>query len=420
MRNRYYGLDFLRGAGVMIVIVFHSAFYHYRDLYDIDFNDPPAAVTIIGLLLMFAGLFGMISGASHTIQSMRKIGQQGFLPSDLLKYRLASGAFILLIAYLYFFFTGPGIVNFSERSMDRSLLIQIIQGTGITGISLQRILYIDSLVMIGLNIILLGFFTYILQRVYTRRGMDHMVFTDRIGKAFLCIGLIFFVLSYGRIPLYDFYLSAVDNSQWSLVIALNWLVNKNNPVMPFFSFALFGGWLGCLLMRNDYRYLARRVASLGVLLMVVGIAAYINLPDTMLERSIDPKWYSIMTAQVGLFLLLTLGALRVLDFGKRSAAIRESAPFKFVIRFGVAGLTPFFLESVVSELIFQSLGRIFKWSFDISEALIYGAVLVVLWGFVLVTWEKRSYKFSIEYFYGLWMRRFGGSEKERKLRGEIV
>jgi len=418
MRKRYYGLDFLRGTGVLVVIIFHSAFYHYHDLYDIDFNDPPAAVTVIGLLLMFAGLFGMISGASHTVQSLIKVEKQGFTPARLLKYRLASGFFILLIAYLYFLFTGPGIVNFSERSMDRSLLIQIIQGTGITGLSLQRILYVDSLVMIGLNVILLGLFTNCLLRLTLRRHPLDGNISDRLEKTFFWAGIMFFIISYGRIPLYDVYIQAMDQGQWSLAIALNWLVNKNNPVMPFFSFALLGGWIGCLVAKNDFRYMARRIVPAGLILLAIGIAAYINLPDTMLERSIDPKWYSIMTAQLGLFLLLTVLALRILDFGPKSALVRENAFSKFVIRFGVAGLTPFFLESVISELLFSGLNHFMKLSFNIGAALIYGTVLALLWGVVLIVWEKREYRFSLEYYYGKLMKRFGGSEKEFKLKGD--
>ncbi len=418
MRKRYYGLDFLRGTGVLVVIIFHSAFYHYHDLYDIDFNDPPAAVTVIGLLLMFAGLFGMISGASHTVQSLIKLEKQGFMSMSLMKYRIASGTFILLIAYLYFIFTGPGIVNFSERSMDRSLLIQIIQGTGITGISLQRILYVDSLVMIGLNVILLGLFTTCLLRLTLRRHPLDGNIPERLEKSYLGAGIIFFMISYGRIPLYDVYIQAMDQGQWSLVIALNWLVNKNNPVMPFFSFALLGGWIGCLLAKNNFRHMASRVVPVGLLLLAIGIAAYINLPDTMLERSIDPKWYSIMTVQLGLFLLLIVLALRILDFGPKSAGIRENAAIRFVTRFGIAGLTPFFLESVISEMLFSGIDHFLTISFNIGAALIYGTVLALLWGVVLIAWEKKEYRFSIEYYYGILMKRFGGSEKEFKLKGD--
>lgn len=416
MRNRYYGLDFLRGIGIIVVIIFHSAFYHYHDLYEIDFNAPPVTVTIIGLLLMFAGMFGMLSGTAHTIQSIRKLGTEGFTPGDLLKYRLTSGGYILFIAYLYFLFTGPGLVNFAEKSMDRSLFVQMIQDGTSNGISIQRVLYIDSLVMIGTNIILLGIATYILIRLVARNGIDSVNAVTHLGKAFFWIGLIFFAISYIRIPLYDVYLDAIDRHQWGLALSLNWLVNKNNPIMPFFTFALLGGWLGCLLYKSNIIYMAKRVVPAGLLLMAAGITAYINLPDTMLERSIDPKWYSIMTIQLGLFMLLILISLRVMDFGKQSTGLRQGIIVKFITRFGVAGLTPFFLESVVSELVFQGLNRSLHVTLNIGQALIYGTVMAILWGLLLIPWEKRSYRFSIEYFYGKLLKRLGGSEKERKLK----
>ncbi len=60
------GLDVLRGIGIFTVIFLHSAFYYYDDIFQLDFNEPPLIITLIGLLLMFAGLFAMISGLVHT------------------------------------------------------------------------------------------------------------------------------------------------------------------------------------------------------------------------------------------------------------------------------------------------------------------------------------------------------------------
>lgn len=72
MRKNWEGLDVLRGIGIFVLLVMHSAFYYFDGLYDLDLNNPPLIVTLIGLMLMFAGVFAMISGLVHTHQFLRK------------------------------------------------------------------------------------------------------------------------------------------------------------------------------------------------------------------------------------------------------------------------------------------------------------------------------------------------------------
>jgi hypothetical protein len=159
-------------------------------------------------------------------------------------------------------------------------------------------------------------------------------------------------LSLIRIPLYTVYLDALESGNWLITLLLNWLVNKNNPIFPYLSFALFGAWISTLLLTIDFKGLVRRVLPLGILLFIGGVALYILLPDTMLQRSIDPVWFALMMAQNGLFMLFILAALKFYDFGKpRNPGIIS----RFFKRFGIAGLSIFFIESVVSAMIVSAL-----------------------------------------------------------------
>ncbi|MBU1020952.1 MAG: hypothetical protein KJ847_07015, partial [Firmicutes bacterium] len=161
MRKQLIGLDVLRGLGIFSVLVLHTAFYYFDGIYDLDLSNPPLIITIIGFVLMFAGMFAMISGFVHTLQSYRKYKEKSFSLVQILKYSTMAGLYVLVIAYLYFLFTGPGIILFETRSMDQSVLVELIKNGNLIFPSLERILYVDSLVMIGSNIILLGIITFI-------------------------------------------------------------------------------------------------------------------------------------------------------------------------------------------------------------------------------------------------------------------
>jgi len=404
MKDRYIGLDFLRGLGIFFVVTLHSAFYYFGGLYELDLNNPPPIVTVIGLLLMFAGLFAIISGMVHYIQMLQRDKNTlgGLTPGKTALQFMVRGTVILLIAYVYFIVTGPGIVDMVAKTMDNSILVELIQNGRFKGVSFQRAFYIDSLVMLGSNTILIGLFSALLLKIL--KTTDNPWFR----RGYFIAGITSVALSLLRIPLYKTLTNALDVKNYAVFFTLNWLVNYNNPILPYIAFGFFGMWIGASLISLGWKKMKNQVLLISIILFVVGVAMYVVLPDTMLERNIDMKWYSIMLAQLGLFMLMVLGALKVFDFRKSEVSGKDT-PLRFSIRlitqfitrFGVAGLTVFFLESVVSALVFRALRQIApNISLDITQALLYGFCLSIAWGFFLIFWERSNYKFGLEYFYG--------------------
>ncbi len=409
MKKQYIGLDVLRGLGIFILVGLHSAFYYFDGLYDLDMENPPLIITLIGLLLMFAGMFALISGASHMIQFIGRTQRLKENTAQILQQFLVRGCMILAIAYTYFIFTGPGLVNFATRSSNNSILVDLIRYGLFKGFNFERLMYVDSLVMIGSNIILLGFFTALLYKVV--KTTESKWFT----RAYFIGGISVFVLSLLRIPLYSIYVKAVSESDYPIVFLLNWLVNKNNPILPYLAFGLLGMWFAAIISNYPWRKVSITVFALSAGLFALGVALYINLPDTMLQRGIDLKWYSIMIAQLGLFMLMVLGALKLYDFRKKPN-LKINGLSKFLYRFSSGGLSVFFVESVFSACVYRVISAFNPGIyFDILPALIYGFSLALFWGIMLMIWEKFGYKYGLEYFYGQIAASYGGSAKKDKL-----
>ena len=404
MNKNYNGLDVLRGFGLFILVMMHSAFYHFSGLYDLDLNNPPLLVTVIGLLLMFAGLFAMISGLVHTLQYERKINDYKLSPKQVFSYVLKSFGWMMLIAYLYFNITGPGIVNFAGRTMDESVLVHLINTGTLILPSLDRFLYIDSLVMIAMNILLVGGLYLLLNKTFKNKNRSWLL---------LGLTLVFFALSLARIPLYNVYLEGRDTLNWSIIIPLNWLVNKNNPILPYFSFGLMGMWLAFMILEKDKQF-TLKTSIVGTLLLVIGVYLYITLPDTMLERAIDPVWFAIMMAQLGLFSLMIMGVLNWFDFGKHKPGFIA----RFFGRYSKGGLSVFFVESILSATIMSTLRALnMAPTLDILGALLFGFILTLFWGTVLILWEKKQYRYGLEYWMSRSLNKTAPSEKLKKLEG---
>ncbi|MDD2534912.1 MAG: hypothetical protein PHC86_09485 [Eubacteriales bacterium] len=396
------GLDFLRGLGIFCLLILHTAFYYFSGLWDLDLANPPVIITIIGFLLMFAGLFAIISGAAHGISIHRLYRIHGWSFKRIAHKKLSSGLFILLIAYIYFIFTGPGLSEFANRRMNNSILVEWIRNGNWAGFNVERLLYVDSLVMIGCNILLVSLIWLGLMKINQL-------------KAPVLLGLagMVLLLSLVRLPLYPLYLQQVSQKNWFQVLLLNWLVNKNNPILPFLAFGLLGSWLGLLLEAKKSR---RPALLLGVSLLLLGVVSYIFLPDTMLQREIDLKWYSIMITQMGLFILIILVAIAAFD--RKSPQKAPNAFIRFFLRFGTAGLTAFFWESVVAAIAWRGMTALAPGlQLGIGSALSFGLGSALFWGIILIFWEKKHYIGTIEYLYTQTVRHWGEmSSKAQKLR----
>ena len=398
----FQGLDFLRGLGIFILLILHSAFYYYGGLFDLDLENPPLIITVIGFLLMFAGLFAIISGAVHGISMHRLVRHHGWSLSRIAAKKLSSAVFVLVVAYVYFIFTGPGLSDFANRRMNNSILVEWIRQGRWAGFNLERLLYVDSLVMIGCNILMVSLIWLGLMKLNQLKAPVLLGLTGAV-----------LLLSLLRLPLYPYYLEQVNQRNWAQVLMLNWLVNKNNPTLPFLAFGLLGSWLG---LRLEEKRSNRPALLLGFGLLLMGAAMYIFLPDTMLQRAIDLKWYSIMITQMGLFILLFLAAIAAFD--RKKPGRLGGAILHFFRRFGTAGLTAFFWESVVAALAWRGLTTLVPdLQLGIGGALLFGLGSALLWGLILFLWEKKNYAGSIEHLYALFVSRFGGSStKGHKLK----
>jgi hypothetical protein len=387
--RRLESLDVVRGAGVMGVIFLHTSLYHYANLLSIDFSNPPAIVTAIGFLLMWAGLFAMVSGIAHAVRTVERL-DSGIAPGAVLRWSLISALIMLALSYIYFLLLGPALLDRVAGNHDYSMLTGFITTGRLIVPSLQRILYVDSLLMIALGTALTApvAVALVARTSPERRG--------RAVAVLAALGSAVVLASWARIDLYPIVERAIAERDLGTAVPLVFLANKNNPILPFWGFTLIGAALGVSLARPDgWSRTWRWALAFGAAWLVAGVIGYVTLPDTMLERAVDPMWFFIMVVQVGLFTLLLLLAMRLRD--RRSTEKPAGPVARTVRRFGVAGLSVFLIETPISALIARGLDAVTPgWNATMPAALLFGAVYVAAWAGILALWERSGYRFSVE------------------------
>ncbi|MEI6850974.1 MAG: acyltransferase [Candidatus Saccharibacteria bacterium] len=405
--RRINALDFLRGIGIIGVVFLHSSLYHYANLLKIDFKNPPAIVTIIGMLLMWAGLFALVSGAVTAIQYVRRHTQEKKNFKELLRLSTLSGFVLLVTSYIYFWIVGPAILDRVNGNHDYSFLMNFMVKGQFQFPSFERIIYVDSLTMMALNILITGLILFFLFRKggFDKKKRNYWI----IGT----LAAVFVLLSYIRIPLYPIMEEAIKGKNLLMVIPMDYFINKNNPILPYLGFGLFGTLLGLFIANKEkWSTIWKTFSIIGLIFLIAGVVGYVTLPDTMLERAIDEMWLYIIIAQVGLFLFMALAALKYFDFGKNALGRYDKQ--KIIRRFGKVSLTVFMLETPLSELFSKILSVINpNWNQTIGATLIFAAVIVVFWGFVIYFWEKNNFKYSFEWIIVKVFKHFG--KKSTKL-----
>lgn len=409
----------MRGIGIVGVLFLHFSLYNFAGLMELDMSDPPLVIKILGFALMWASLFAVVSAAVLAWTAIRAAGEApGVLPGpavhhfwrDFRRRKLAGGGLVLLASCLYFWVLGPGIFDFAARSVDRSLLVGLVVEGRLVLPSPERLLYIDSLVMIGLNLVILTPLVVAL----ARRGRLPALFWLSLAGAVLFLGL-----GLVRIPLYEVYLDLAARGS-PLVFPFNLLVNKNNPLLPFLGFGFLGLACGCALA-DPGRLKARLTAGLGAGLLTGGVAAYLLLPDTMLKRAIDETWFCIMVLQAGFLTLVVLGAgrlglrhhhrnqtLQPTQPGQPARPVQPGAFADFLQQTGRVSLTLFLAEPVLTALA----GALFSlvvpgWNAGLASTLAGGLVYVLLWLPLILLWRRAGYRWGLEWLFARLLGRQG-------------
>jgi hypothetical protein len=378
----------VRGLGVLLMVFLHAALSQYGGLMQMDRLHPPLVATLVGFLLMWGGLFAVLSGATHAIRSVDRL-RQGVPVQTIRHWELLSGAGFVVLGIVYFALVGPTLIDLAAGSSEYSMLVALVR-TGVTRApGLGRVLYMNTLFMVGFSTLLVApLFAWLAGR----RDPSSPVFFAAIAVAAIAV----LALSWLRIPMYPWFEQAMREDNYGLAFALFWLVNKNDPVLPSLGLTLLGTLIGLILVSPRPQIRRLLASGTAVALLIAGIVGWAWGPETMLQRTIDETWYSITLMQAGVLLggiLLIHGWLDANRPPRAHAGLVE----RVFARFSQASLSVLFAETVLSECVGRTLGLIApNWNRTLTAAIVFGIAMAAVWALILAAWARREYRWSVD------------------------
>ena len=397
--NRWYGIDILRGIGIIGVILLHGIILNYGQLDELDLDNLPPLFMVLYLVDFWGGIYALISGTvniyaiyRHSISTKDQSDKKQY-EEYRWKYLFKYGFILLLLHFLYHYALGPTYHDFETKIHKYALIPGILtKGWGYSVLP-ERMVLGSSLSMIALNLLALGLLAFWLFKKNPQQKLN------RNKLIFLILGSIFIIFAFFQIPLSTIHTNLIEAESYFPALILGLLIGYPYPFFPFFGYGCIGAYLALVLADKPTKKTLRRQLWLILPFFIIGIIAFM-LPDAFYEKYhlLDEIFmsYIMVNINIGLFILFLLIAIRVTDFSHLRSKIidgeKSSKFLQFFITLGQHSLIIFLLETVVRESIAYGLTALFPgWNDSVLNCFIFGGGLVIMWIVIVIIIGKMKW-----------------------------
>lgn len=376
----------------MAVIIFHRFTHDWAATWDFFLSEQPwinfPLLTLLMFFIAMGSIFSLISGIVTTYSNYNRISSDLSKMKPIVLASIFMLLWLLLLAYTsrYFFATRTyirgefhygmftGWLRMGEFHIPSLELMILAAGTlGIIGIS-------------GFTV------TILLALLFRNGGIEKM----RRNKIVLGVfgTLILGISVFSPFVLTPIMYDAFDNGNYFLALILALLIANQFPIFPILGFAIFGTILGLQLAgEEDEKRILRCWLRFALLIAIIGFVLLI----TFLFQGLFNMNF-IRFIQLGFYFFVIIILLKTIDFKteeKQEKILKRTTP---ILRFSRVSLTIFILETAIAEIFHFFLDYLIPgWTSNIFMILIFGVFNLALWWIILIFWEKKDFKGSIEW-----------------------
>jgi len=332
--KRIESFDFLRGILMVFIIFFHASVYNYANIHKIDFANPPLVVVIISFLTLWGGMIIFYSGMINTITTLKR--------NDLksIKFLLYAGLIYLIINYLLNIFLGRWANDFVNNKPDMTLTANIIRSSQFLFPPITKWFEGSSLLIIGLNIIILSLVLYLFLR---NKERDYKKMYFILGNS----GFIIMLISFIRVYFYPLIEQSIQNKSYLTATILSYSFANPYPIFPYLAYGLFASMMGIMLYQNRKDLIKKVMIPIASFFVVYGLIGMLQFEKTISKA--DYFWYFKTQFELGIFIFINIFV--ILLFVLKDKQFNWA---KFIKNFSIVSLSIYLLEVTLSEI----LGRI--------------------------------------------------------------
>ena len=392
----------------MLVVIFHRFLYDWQGIEGFFFSEEPwndyPWLTLFMIFVAMGSIFTLITGIVTAFSIYNRVSSGRSTMKPIILGSIIMMVFLLFWAFVVRFFFAPRAFirgKYYYGVLSGSILFKSLH---IPSLGLM-ILITGTLGIIGIS----GFILTVILVILFRNGGSEKIGRNKIvlGVIGVLILILSVILSFILQPIiYD----AFDNGNYLLALILALLVADSFPIFPILGFAFFGAILGIQLAKGEdekkiiksWTKFALLILITGfVLLMVFGSQGYFNMNF-------------IRFIQLGFYFFIIIILLKVVDFKPEEKQEKILSRTKSIFRFSRVSLTIYVFESAIAVIFHFFLDYMIPgWNNDILNILLFGVFNLVLWWIILIFWEKKDFKGSIEWMGAQLMQKLSGKSKDK-------
>ena len=388
--NRIHSLDLFRGIAIMMVVVLHRLVFDWTGAAAwFEASNPLLSNPWFSLIMFFigmGGIFSLISGIVTSFSTHNRLTSGKNSIKQIMGAALISFFWLHFLHFIYGFILAP--FSFGPEA-SYGILIALLRGVPLAAPSKTGLVYTGPLPIIGISGLVVPILIYILLR---KQGKEK---TKRNKIILSIIATTILVLSIFLPPLLEpIMYDALDNNNFTLAITIGYLINRDFPIFPILSFAIYGSILGLSLARGEHKQNIIRIWLIFALIIITfgGISLLIALSFNLFA------WNFVRFIQLGVYFLIIVGLLTGIDFkheDKQERILKKVTP---IMWFGRTSLTILVLEVPLAEIFRVFLNMIYSgWVNDIFACTLFGLFNLGIWGIILYFWKNISFKGSLEW-----------------------
>ncbi len=413
MGKRILSLDFIRGLGLIGVVVNHAITYGIMLNEDNARNLlPKSPLVIFAPLLIFgtwAGMFALITGLVNAYQIYLRMKKKEDI-GEALQGCFINSTLILIMHFIFLGFFTRASESLTGNGYDHSLITGSIELQQLSIPPIELFFRADALAMISAS----GYLTCLVLWLIWRRG--NFKNTKRSVKILLEFGGIILALSQPLWnQLYPVFISALNKGGLYYIPALflSFIAGTLHCLLPYGGYVAFGIILGIYIAEEkSIQEIKRFAKKVGFPLIILGIIFIIyhifTVEDSLMSfffkyKMIPPDLYLL---NLGIMILWFSWFFEKLDYCSPEKHAKIARKTAVIRRFGIASLTLFVLESFWCTLwsfIFHSKLGSYSGEPDVVMTnfglnLLFMLVVFGSWVVILKIWEKYNFKYSFEWF----------------------
>ncbi|MHA2295551.1 MAG: heparan-alpha-glucosaminide N-acetyltransferase domain-containing protein [Candidatus Hodarchaeales archaeon] len=392
--KRYTTFDFIRGIGIIAVIIVHRIVWDYYYTNSGLIPTSEIKLDLLGILFLFlsmAGIFYVMSGAVNTYVNFNRLKENQISIHQLIISGWITGLSLIVISYIFRFLLFRSIKDWT------ALITYFVLYGEIRTIKYTIALASGTLWIIGALIILVS----TLMGIYI-----HFLGFNKIYRLYIIYMVISLLILALTVPLTVLIGPSLEESiyseNWIYFFFFSPLVYGYFPIFPYVGFGCLGAILGLALAKNEKKiHIASYMVLSSLLYLVIGLLLFGNSGSLVISyTSLEAikNLFARQMLQLSFYFLIIALLLFVFDFSSEKYQLKWKKNTYWINEFGKNALTIYVFEGFVSAVMIRIFYPFWNtYSSTLLEATLFGLLNLVIWIIIFMIWRKTGYIGSLEW-----------------------